>query len=211
MNHVNILTSSAKIMGKSALSAPQSEISAALLAFRMELKVKQELYNINLKPSVFIGDSEIVLRMIAKNDPVDLPIFYGTRIMEIVALSDADNWFWCPGILNPADLLTRTGSTLEDISSKFWLNGSFLPDQETSWPVKSCRSLLSNQPQTASINRAVMIPDSPFFTYITELTYFWPNTNSNILWFSSRMKFTTSQTEVLGPVWASLWFAGKPS
>ena len=119
LNHVNILTSSAKIMGKFALSAPQSEISAAVLAVRMELKVKQELYNINLKPSVFIGDSEIVLRMIAKNDPADLPIFYGTRIMEITALSDADNWFWCPGILNPVDLLTRTGSTLEDISSKF--------------------------------------------------------------------------------------------
>ena len=78
-------------MGKSTLSAPQSEIFAAVLAVRMELKGKQEQYNINLKPSVFIGDSEIVLRMIAKNDPVDLPIFYGTRIMEIAALSDADN------------------------------------------------------------------------------------------------------------------------
>ena len=55
-------------MGKSVLSAPQSEISGAVLAVRMELKVKQELYNINLKPSVFIGDSEIVLRMITKNN-----------------------------------------------------------------------------------------------------------------------------------------------
>ena len=87
LNHVNILTSSAKIMGKS--SAPQSEISGEVLAVRMELKVKQELYNINLKPSVFIGDSEIVLRMIAKNDPADLPIFYRTRIIKIAALSNA--------------------------------------------------------------------------------------------------------------------------
>ena len=118
---------------------------------------------------MFIGDTEIVLRMIAKNNPADLPIFYGTRIMEIAALSDADNWFWCPGILNPADLLTRTGSTLEDISSKFWLHGSFLPDPETSWPVKSCKSLLSNQPQSASVNRPVMIPDSLFFTIITKM------------------------------------------
>ena len=118
---------------------------------------------------MFIGDSEIVLRMIAKKDPADLPIFYRTRIMEIAALSNADNLFWCPGILNPADLLTRMGSTIEDISSKFWLHGSFLPNPETSWPVKSCKSLLSNQPQNASINRAVMIPDSPFFTIITKM------------------------------------------
>ena len=74
-------------MGKS--SAPQSEISGEVLAVRMELKVKQELYNIILKPSVFIGDSEIVLRMIAKNDPADLPIFYRTRIIKIAALSNA--------------------------------------------------------------------------------------------------------------------------
>ena len=76
-------------MGKSTLSAPQSEISSAVLAVRMELKVKQELYNVNLQPSVFIGDSEIVLRMIAKNDPADLPIFYRTRIIKIAALSNA--------------------------------------------------------------------------------------------------------------------------
>ena len=43
LNHVNILTSSAKIMGKSAMSAPLSEISSAVLAVRMELKVKQKL------------------------------------------------------------------------------------------------------------------------------------------------------------------------
>ena len=81
-------------MGKSALSAPQSEIFGAVLAARMELKVKQELYTINLQPSMFFGDSEIVLKMIAKNDPADLPIFYGTRVMEIAALSSADKWFW---------------------------------------------------------------------------------------------------------------------
>ena len=106
-------------MGKSALSAPQSEVSGALLAARMEFKVKQELYTISLKPSIFFGDSEIVLKMIAKYDPADLPIFYGTRVMEIAALSSADKWFWCPGNVNPADLLTRTGSTLESISSGF--------------------------------------------------------------------------------------------
>ena len=101
----------------------------------MELKVKQELYSTNLKPSVFFDDWEIVLRMIAKNDPADLPIFYRTRIMEIAALSNTDNWFWCLETLNSVNLLTRRGSTLEDISSKFWLHGSFLPTPKKSGPV----------------------------------------------------------------------------
>ena len=118
-NKVKILTSSPEIMGKSVFSAPQSEISSAVLAIKMEQKVKHELYTVNLKPSVFIVNSGIVLKMIAKNDPADLPIFYGTRVMGISALTKADNWFRCLGTLNPAYLLTKTGSSLENISSGF--------------------------------------------------------------------------------------------
>ena len=97
-------------MGKFAYSTPQSEISGTILAVKMEQKISQELNNISLSNPVFNGDSEIVLRMIARNDLANLPIFYGTRIMQISALKNADSWFWCPGILNPADLLTRSGS-----------------------------------------------------------------------------------------------------
>ena len=47
-NPFNILTSSAKIMEKSAYSASQSEISAAVLAVKMEHKISQDLYNVSL-------------------------------------------------------------------------------------------------------------------------------------------------------------------
>ena len=100
------------------------------------------MYNIKLTPPVFIGDSEIILRIIAKNASADLPIFYGTRVMEITALTNSDDWFWCPGKLNPADLLTRSGTTLEQINSDFWLHRSFLPQDKHSWPVKKCAPLL---------------------------------------------------------------------
>ena len=42
---VNLLTSTAKIMGKSAFSAPQSEISGAALAVKMHQKINLELHN----------------------------------------------------------------------------------------------------------------------------------------------------------------------
>ena len=87
---INQLYSTAKVMGKSAFSAPQSKMSGADLAVKMQQKINQEMYNVNLSPPVFIGDSEMVLRMIAKNDPADLPIFYGTRVMEIAALTNPD-------------------------------------------------------------------------------------------------------------------------
>ena len=108
----NLSISSAKIMGKAADTAPQSEIASAVLAVKMKQKITLELTNVNLLEPVFIGDSKIMLKMIARNNPVGLPIFYGTRILEISALSAAVSWYWCPGSLNPADLLTRFGFTL---------------------------------------------------------------------------------------------------
>ena len=80
---INLLTSTAKIMGKSAYSAPQSEISSSALAFKMHQKINLELHKASFSNPVFIGDSEIVLKMIARNDPASLPILYGTRIIEI--------------------------------------------------------------------------------------------------------------------------------
>ena len=106
---VNLLTSTAKIMGKSAYSGPLSEISSATLAVKIHQKINLELHNMSFYNPVFIGDSEIVLKMIARNDPASLSIFYGTRIMEIQSQTTADNWMWCPGPLNLADLLTRSG------------------------------------------------------------------------------------------------------
>ena len=70
-------------------------MAGALLAYRMEQKIKPK----------------IVLRMIAKNDSAGNPVFYGVRLMEILAASSPNNWFWCPGNLNPADLLTRSGTS----------------------------------------------------------------------------------------------------
>ena len=72
-------------MGKAAYTAPQSEMASAVLAVKMERKINMELSNVTLSEPMFIGDSEIVLKMIARNDPAGLPIFYKTRIMEISA------------------------------------------------------------------------------------------------------------------------------
>ena len=114
-------------MGKAAYTAPQSEIASAVRAVKMERKINLELSNVTLSEPMFIGDSEIVLKMIARDDPAGLPIFYVTRIMEISALSNTAYWHWCPGALNPADLLTRTGSTVEKLNSVFWLQGGPKP------------------------------------------------------------------------------------
>ena len=167
----NLISSSSKIMGKSAFSAPQSEMAGALLAARMEQKIKQELFNVTLSPPMFIGDSEIVLRMIAKNDPAGNPVFYGVRLMEILAVSSPNSWFWCPGNLNPADLLTRSGTSCAQVNSEFWLNGSFLIQGKSSWPIINCSSITSGEIPTKSINLARLAPVNPSREYILSLLH----------------------------------------
>ena len=164
----NLLYSSAKILGRTAYSAPQSEIAGATLAARMEQKISQELFNVSLSSPVFIGDSEIILKMIAKDDPAGPPVFYGTRLMEISSTSSPENWFWCPGSLNPADLLTRSGSVCNQINSKFWLQGSFLTQERSSWPIIVCTALPTSNTLTKSI-KVITIPADQSQDLITRL------------------------------------------
>ena len=107
----------------------------------------------HLSSPVFIGDSEVVLRMISRKDPANLPIFYIPKVMEISALTIPSNWFWCSCPLNPADLLTRAGSNLEQINADFWLRSSFLIQPEDFWPIKKCESLLSSPQPLTNIKR----------------------------------------------------------
>ena len=73
--------------------------------------------------------------------------------MEILSTSSPDNWFWCPGPLNPADLLTRSaGSECKQINSKFWLQGSFLPPEKSTRPIIVCTSIPTSDTSIKMVN-----------------------------------------------------------
>ena len=50
----NLIYSSCKVLGRSDFSAPQSEITGAVLATRMQQKIRQELFNVSLSPPLFM-------------------------------------------------------------------------------------------------------------------------------------------------------------
>ena len=73
--------------------------------------------------------------------------------MEILSTSSPDNWFWCPGPLNPADLSTRSaGSECKQINSKFWLQGSFLPPEKSTRPIIVCTSIPTSDTSIKMVN-----------------------------------------------------------
>ena len=118
--------------------------------------------------------------------------------MEIAAVTTPDNWFWCPGPLNPSDLLTRTGSTCDQIKSDFWLHGSFLPQSESSWPVKKCVSLPSNALPLRTINLSLPENTQSLSKVISALTFIYKSCRTwrqnpipALTWSSLKISFSS--------------------
>ena len=147
--------------------------------------------------------------MIAKNNPSCPPVFYGTRLMEISSVSTPDNWFWCPGPQNPADLLTRSGSTCDQINSVFWLNGSFLPQPWSSWPIKMCMSLPPHDLPSRTINLVATVPTNPSSDLIINLL----ECNQSLSKVISALTLIhkTCRTRRLNPIPTTTWNSIKTS
>ena len=109
---------------------------------------------------------------------------------------------WCPGPLNPTDLLTRSGSTLEKISFNFWLHGSFLLNPVSTWPTKPCASLLSSSPPLSPIISKISAAlPHPITDYILEeLEHgqsFTKDVNAHCILHKFGRKFKTCPANVL--------------
>ena len=50
-------------------------------------------------------------------------VFFGCRVLTILAGSQANQWFRCGGPDNPADLTTRAGCKSNDLDSRCWHHG----------------------------------------------------------------------------------------
>lgn len=124
-------------------------------AYPQKSRSRQELFNVTLSSPVFIGDSEIILKMIAKQR---------SSWTSSVLWNYTHDYLPCPcpttgfGGLDLADLLTRSGSTCDLINSDFWLHGSFLPQLKSSWPTKSYASLPACDFSSRTINIIAALP-----------------------------------------------------
>ena len=61
--------------------------------------------------------------------------FVQSRVQEIRDLTDPSKWYHCPGLDNPADLVTRGLLMSELVSNNIWVSGpSFLLTFSESFP-----------------------------------------------------------------------------
>ena len=102
-----------------AISIPQLELTAAVVAIRLNEKMQREL-NLESCTSIFWCDFTVVLNC-KKNRTKRFPVFVANRLTIIKQGSDPNNWHYLPSKLNPADLFSQgiSASSIEQLNT--WL------------------------------------------------------------------------------------------
>ncbi|XP_046632671.1 uncharacterized protein LOC124312218 [Daphnia pulicaria] len=138
-----------KIAPKKTISVPKLELNAALLAARL-LRTVHSILEPMIQRRFLWTDSSTVRNWI-RATAAYYQVFVSYRVGEIQTITEPEEWRFIPGVLNPADLATRSSIDEQPIPS-MWLDGpEFLLQSEDSWPVdlpwmavteemRSCRS-----------------------------------------------------------------------
>ena len=129
-----LLMSRARVAPLKESKIPRLELTAAMVAAQVDVKLKQEL-DIDLIESVFWSDSTTVLKYL-NNKRARYQTFVANRVNLIRELTDVSAWRYVDTANNPADITSR-GLDVEDlIKSEVWTSGpSFLRLAMESWPV----------------------------------------------------------------------------
>lgn len=70
--------------------------------------------------------------------------FYANRVGEIQSSTDVRDWWWIPGSLNIADIITRGPSPADLTEESEWeLGPKFLQLPESEWPKKSVQDVVA--------------------------------------------------------------------
>lgn len=156
--HCALILSKAHLAPVKVLTIPRLELSAAVLAVRVEAMIRREV-DIPIQKSVFWTDSTIVLQYV-NNTEKRFKTFVANRISMIHDGSSPNQWRHVPSELNVADDVSR-GLTADELSnSQRWVQGpEFLSLDEKYWPncpelrkistdsevkISDCSSYLSN-------------------------------------------------------------------
>ena len=130
--------SKARLAPLKTISIPHLELTAAVLAVKIDQMLKHELILPNWR-TIFWTDSTAVLRMIA-NTNRRFPVFIANRLTKIEEHSTSDQWRNVPTKKNLADFATRgINAELFVSNSSTWLQEpKFLSEIENLWPQLPC-------------------------------------------------------------------------
>lgn len=132
MVHIAFLFGKARVAPLKAVTIPRLELTAAVVAVRVDRMLQSEL-QLPLKKACFWTDSTSVLKYI-RNEDRRFQTFVANRIATIRDNTEVEQWRYIPTALNPADDASR-GLKAESLLRQRWMESpEFLWDPEEKWP-----------------------------------------------------------------------------
>ena len=119
--HCSFIMSKSRLSPLKALSIPRLELCAAVMAVKMDRKLRSEL-RLPLQQSVFYTDSQVVLQYI-RNTALRLQTFVANRVTTIRDGSSPEQWVYIESKRNPADHASRGLSAKKLVSCQEWKHG----------------------------------------------------------------------------------------
>ena len=130
---VRLISSKTKVAPIKQQSIPRLELLGATILVRIVNTVKNAIPFAKEIEIVYWTDSLTTLFWIKSNKVWKQYVRH--RVEEILKLTSKEEWRFCPGKLNPADIPSRGLKGQELVESKIWWNGpEFLYNPETEWP-----------------------------------------------------------------------------
>lgn len=130
---VNLVAARANVGPIKPLTIPKLELQAAVSATRIAGKFGKEL-RLKVRSITYWTDSETTLRRI-RSQKCRYQVFEANRLGEIKEETSPEQWRHVPGLLNPADDLSRGVAASSLHAEHRWYRGpSFLYEPESNWP-----------------------------------------------------------------------------
>ena len=146
--HCSFLTAKSRLAHVKPMTIPRLELSAAVLAVRIDRALREEL-ELTIDKSVFWSDSTSVLQYI-RNQGRRFRTFVANLLAVIRDGSQPTQWKYVPTSDNPADLVSRGASVEELIHQSRWFSGpKFLWKEESSLPTmpKTLKEISEGDPE----------------------------------------------------------------
>lgn len=179
---------SAFAMGKARVAPlkqttiPRLELTAAVLAVRIDRMLKTEL-QFMWEDSVFWSDSTTVLKYIA-NTTTRFQTFVANRVSTIRDMSQVSQWRHISSGLNPADDASRGLGAEALLRSGRWLSGpDFLSLPESQWPRSVCElgTIADDDPEKRLSVCTTVVKNNPTCSLIEHFSS-WASLRRAVAW-----------------------------
>ena len=184
--HVSFLLGKARITPLKPITIPCLELTAAVLAVRVDQALRAEL-ELPLDQSTFWTDSTAVLKYI-KNEDKRFQTFVANRVSTIRDATHVSQWRYINTKDNPADYASRGMKVGDLLNVGSWIEGpKFLFDPEKDWPSDITEATITDDDlevkRDATVN-TIITQDSPNATDQL-MSYFsdWRKLKVAVAWF----------------------------